>query len=172
MFILNKVCRVIERVNEWSGRLISWLIIILMLIVSFEVMMRYVFNAPTKWVFDTSYMLLASFLAVGFAYVMLHRGHIRVDLLYNRFPPRTRLIIDSVLNLIIFLPLFTLITIEIVEEVNYAFTSGEKSTITTWYPLVWPYKACVAYGIVLLLIQGFLNFAKDLITLCKGGYNP
>jgi TRAP-type mannitol/chloroaromatic compound transport system permease small subunit len=58
-----------------------------------------------------------------------------------------------------------MITVEVCEEVHYAFTTKEKALVTAWYPVVWPYKAIVAYGLVLLLIQGIFNTAKDLMAL-------
>lgn len=169
MEAIKKITGGIGVVSEWAGKIWSFMIVFLVLMVCFEVMMRYVFNAPTQYTYDISYMANAVFISMGFAYVMLHRNHIRVDVLYNRYPPRAKLVFDLVLTLIIFFPFFTQLVISTIGDVVYAWDVGEKTSVTYWYAPTAPYKTLVAIGIILLIVQGAANFVEDLMSLVKVG---
>lgn len=172
MRVIKKICNGIDVASDWSGRVVSWIVVILIVTVTFEVIMRYIFNAPTRWSFDVSYMLLAIFVSVGFAYVLGHRGHVRIDVLYARFPPKGKLIIDIVFTLSIFFPLFSMLTVKLFQDAWYAFQVKETAFITFWYPITWPYKTLVAFAIALLFLQGVAVFLKDVMSLIKGGKEP
>ncbi|MFC1931078.1 TRAP transporter small permease subunit [Chloroflexota bacterium] len=172
MEAIKKIYNGISSITDWAGRTVSWIIVMLVLIVSFEVMMRYVFNAPTIWTYDISYMILAIFVAVGFAFVLRHRGHVRVDVIYNKFPPKGRLIIDITFTLILFFPLFFMLTIELFQDALYALQVSEKTNLTYLYVITWPYKTIVFFGITLLFLQGVVNLIRDIISLAKGGKEP
>ena len=95
---MRKVVKAIDSVNEWVGEQMKWAVLFLILVVCSEVVMRYVFNHPTSqlpviqtWTGTTLYIL-------AFGYVMLHKGHVRVDVLYSRFPERMKAIMDSKLR--------------------------------------------------------------------------
>src|SRR5574338_263607 len=86
----------IDRFTDRTGTWIAWLNLPLVLVVSYEVIMRYVFNAPTIWVFDTAYMLYGTIFMLGAAYA-LHKGaHIRTDFFYERWSVRTKGMVDSI----------------------------------------------------------------------------
>ena len=98
------IIHVIDTISEWSGRLTAWLIIPLVAGLSYEVFARYLFDAPTVWAYDTTYMLYGSHFMLGAAYTLLKKGHIRTDIFYNNFSPRTQGMIDATLYLVFFFP--------------------------------------------------------------------
>ena len=169
MKLVWKISNRIGLVSEWTARIWSWLVVFVIAFVMIEVVLRYLFNAPTKWSYDMSYMANGVFIAMGLAYVTYHRLHIRVDVLYRLFTPRKKLILDTVLTLFIFLPLFFSISWVIGKDVLYAIRVGEKTALTCWYVPTAPYKILVCVGFSLCFVQGLANFIEDIHSLIKGG---
>jgi len=156
-------------VSDWSGRLVSWINIVLIITITYDVIMRYVFNAPTDWSYTLSYMLGATMFCIGQAYVQKINGHVRVDLLYVKFSPKTKLIIDTIFTILFFLPTFFMVSRNLWINFFYAFHVNEKAIHSTWYPLTWPYKLLIAIGISLFFIQGLVMLIEHFRNLAKGG---
>ena len=101
---LLTVTAAIDRFTDAIGLVVAWLNVPLVLAVSYEVISRYVFNAPTIWVFDVTYMLYAAIFMLGAAYA-LHKGaHIRTDFFFENWSTRTKGVIDSIAYLVLFFP--------------------------------------------------------------------
>jgi len=164
-----KVFDGIGLLSEWSGRAVRWLLVPLVLSIVYDVFMRYVLNAPTIWSFTLSYMLGATLVVVGFAYVLRHRGHVSVDLIQARFPIRTKLIIEIVFTVVFFFPLFFMLAKAFVAHAWWSVSVNETATDSAWYPIIWPFKIALAYGFVLLFLQGVVNFAEDVAQLAGKG---
>ncbi|MBM3565789.1 MAG: TRAP transporter small permease subunit, partial [Alphaproteobacteria bacterium] len=79
---MNKYLFFIDSLSTWVGKAFAWLIVLLTLAVSYEVLVRYVFNAPTVWAFDISYITYGSMFLMGGAYTLVRNGHVRADMLY------------------------------------------------------------------------------------------
>src|SRR5918992_4532550 len=101
---LIKTVRAIDKFTDVSGTLVAWLNVPLVLAVAYEVAMRYLFNAPTIWSFDVTYMLYGTIFMLGAAYALLKGAHIRTDFFFERWSIRTKGIIDSVSYLVFFFP--------------------------------------------------------------------
>jgi len=169
MKIIKNIYSAIGLVSEWSSKVASWLVIFLIVIIIYDVTMRHVFNSPTSWAFDLSYMLGAAFAAIGFAYVHYLKGNVRVDLIYNRWTPRGKLLIDIFFTIIFFFPFYFMLANLLVQDALYAYQFGETTFTSHWYPLTWPYKTLIALGFCLLFLQGIAIFLKDIVTLIKWG---
>ena len=159
---LIRAVRIIDKFTDTTGTWIAWLIVPLVLAVCYEVFARYLFNAPTIWSFDMTYMLYGTIFMLGAAYA-LHKGaHIRTDFFFERWSVRTRNMIDSIAYLVFFFP--SLIVFLWVSGVEgwYAFSIGETSEQTPWRPILWPYKAVVPLACLLLLIQGVSETIKSV----------
>ena len=137
--------------------------------VAYEVFVRYVLNAPTTWSFTLSWMLGATIVTIGFAYVLRHRGHVSVDLIQARFPTRVKLIIEVVFTAVLFFPLFFMLAKVFVAHAWWSYSVNETATDSAWYPTIWPFKIALAYGFVLLFLQGIVNFAQDVAQLAGRG---
>ena len=156
-------------VSDWSGKLVSWISSVLIITITYDVIMRYVFNAPTDWSYTLSYMLGATMFCIGQGYVQKINGHVRVDLLYVKFSPKTKLIIDIIFTILFFLPTFLMVSRNLWINFFYAFHVQEKAIHSTWYPLTWPYKLLIAIGISLFFIQGLVMLIEHFRALTKGG---
>jgi len=156
-------------VSDWSGRLVSWINVILIITITYDVVMRYLFNAPTNWSYTLSYMLGATMFCIGQGYVHRINGHVRVDILYVKFSPKVKLLLDFIFTILFFLPAFLLVSKSLWENFFYSFHVQEKAIHSTWYPITWPYKVLIAIGFSLFFVQGVMRLIDDFRTLVKGG---
>jgi len=159
---LIRLVRAIDKFTDTTGGWISWISIPLVAAVSYEVIARYFFNAPTIWSFDVTFMLYGTLFMLGCAYA-LHKGaHIRTDFFFERWSVRTKGFIDSIAYLVFFFPSFILLLFISWNEGWYSFTIGETSEQTPWRPILWPFKMVVPLTCLLLLIQGVSETIKSI----------
>lgn len=165
---LVTVTRAIDKFTDRTGTVISWLSLVLVGAVTYEVIARYVFNAPTIWAFDVTFMSYGALFMLGAAYA-LHKGaHIRTDFFWDTFSTRTKGIIDSVSYIVFFFPSLLLLLILSWHETVYAYQINELSDQTPWRPILWPFKSVVPLTCVLLMIQGASELLKSLYMVRTG----
>jgi TRAP-type mannitol/chloroaromatic compound transport system permease small subunit len=163
-----RLVRKIDWFTDNTGTWIAWLNVPLVLIVSYEVFARYLFDAPTLWSFDLTYMLYGTIFMLGSAYA-LHKGaHIRTDFFFENWSVRTRGTIDSIAYLVFFFPSLIVFLFVTWNESWYAFTIGETSEQTPWRPILWPFKMVVPLTCLLLLIQGVSETIKSFYAAKTG----
>jgi TRAP-type mannitol/chloroaromatic compound transport system permease small subunit len=162
---VKTVVRVIDSISGYAGGLAKWLCYALVLVIVYDVTMRYVFDSPTMWAFETAMMIGGSLYSLAFAYTHLYRGHVRVDILYIRLSPRGRAVIDVMGILFLFLPLLGFLIRSSFSMAWRAWAVGETSDITTWYPPVAPFRTMVLLGFCLLALQAAAHFIRDLYVL-------
>jgi TRAP-type mannitol/chloroaromatic compound transport system permease small subunit len=159
---LLRTVRAIDKFTDTTGTLVAWLNVPLMLVVAYEVIARYAFDAPTIWSFELTYMLYGTIFMLGAAYA-LHKGaHIRTDFFFEKWSIRTKGVIDSVAYLVFFFPSISIFLMVSAAEGWYAYEIGEVSEQTPWRPILWPYKFVVPLAALLLLIQGVSETIKSL----------
>jgi len=93
-----------DRTSAWFGKAFAWTIMIMAIGTGYEVVVRYVFNAPTSWSFDLSYIMYGTLFMMGGAYTLSRNGHVRGDFLYRLWRPRTQAWVELVLYIIFFFP--------------------------------------------------------------------
>jgi TRAP-type mannitol/chloroaromatic compound transport system permease small subunit len=163
-----RIVRAIDRFTDTTGTWIAWLNVPLVAVVSYEVIARYAFGAPTIWSFDMTYMLYGTIFMLGAAYA-LHKGaHIRTDFFFERWSIRTKGIIDSTAYLVFFFPAIITFLVVSWTEGWYAFQIGETSEQTPWRPILWPFKLVVPLACLLLLIQGVSETIKSVYAARLG----
>ena len=91
-----KWIKYIDRISEWTGTAAAWIVLPLTLLVTYEVVMRHFFNHPSNWGYDVCWMIFGLQFMIGGAYTLLRKGHVRIDIVYNVMPPRTKLVFDVV----------------------------------------------------------------------------
>jgi len=154
------VIRAIDRFSELTGKLISLSMLWLVASISYECFSRYLLNAPTVWVLESSYMTNGSAFMLGCAYA-LHKGaHVRTDMLWEKFSERRKGTIDLVSYLLLFYPTLVILMAISVDDAFYSFSIGEESEQTAWRPVMWPFRASVPLAAVLLMVQGVSESLK------------
>jgi TRAP-type mannitol/chloroaromatic compound transport system permease small subunit len=154
--LLPPVVRAIDAVSTAAGWLAAALIAPLTLAVAYEVAARYLFNAPTRWVFHVTYTLYGAQFMLAAAYTLLQGGHIRTDVFYGRWSPRTRAIIDAIAYVVFFFPGMLLVLRAGLVEAHHAWLIGERAG---GWP-VYPFKAIIPLTALLLLLQGLAELLR------------
>ena len=163
---LRSCLRVIDMTNEWTGRIISFLVPVLALVIFYEVVSRYVFGKPTSWGHDVSSFLLIYLTMGGFAYTLLHRGHVSMDVLYIQLPVRARAILD-----IISFPLFFIFCGVLVwKGIDLAWSSIQfrEVTMSPFRGPIYIVKPLLPIGAFLALLQGLAGLARSFILAITG----
>lgn len=163
----NRFTKAIDWMSENSGIFISFWTINAVCFYFFEVIMRYVFNMPTIWVHEASFLLLGMqyLLAGGFA--LLHGAHVRVDVVYNYLPERGRVGMDIFTSMFFFTFVLAM-TITSWIYFEYAMQLGE-TTMETWGIQHWPVKGMMFLGSLLLLLAGISKLVKDIMLYIRMG---
>jgi len=164
---LNTFLKGCDRFSEWSGRIFIWLIIPLTVVVVFEVISRRVFNAPHIWATEvTNYLYGPHFMLVA-AYTLLYKAHVSIDIIYGRYSPRTRGILDLITYLIFFFPFCIIVLYQGIVFAQTSWSIGEtsESAALRIVPFV---KTVIPVTFGLLLIQGLANFIRSIMLVVRG----
>lgn len=158
----------IDTLNEWVGRIVCWLTIPLIFSMTYEVIARYFFTAPTVWAYDVSRFLYGAMFVLGAGYGLSKGIHIRSDFLYRNWPVRNQGTVDALLYAALFFP-----TMLILFSVSWdwAWTSlirEERGMDTAWAPLLGPVRMSLPIGIALLALQGVSEFLRSLYAISTG----
>jgi TRAP-type mannitol/chloroaromatic compound transport system permease small subunit len=158
----------IDGLSLWSGRVFCWLIVPLVVGLTYEVLARYVFHAPTIWAYDVAYMLYGSHFMLGAAYTLYKGGHIRTDIFYQNWSVRTRGAVDAILYLFLFFPGVALFFWMGLQEALHSWDIREVSDASPWRPIIYPFKAVIPIALALLFIQGVSEFLKSAYAALDG----
>ena len=152
--------RCVEAVNRVIGRLAMYLIFAMMGVLLFSSGSRTFFNTSHIWVVETAQFMLAAYYLLGGGYSLQLDSHVRMDLLYSRWSPRTRALVDALtIGFLIFYLVFLLVGG--ISSTQYALEYGQKN-YSSWAPPLAPIKIIMTIGIALMLLQAIAMFFKDL----------
>ncbi len=163
---MRRLLKIIDGISEWSGKLFAYLLWPGVAVLIYEIGARYLFNAPTIWAHGTSQRIFAAYYFIGGAYVLLHKSHINMDVLYNRFSLRTRAILDVVGT-----PFFLAFCgVLLWWGIGYAWESliRLEPDNTPFRAPLYPVKLMIPLGALLILLQGLAKFGHDLFTAITG----
>lgn len=167
---MQKALRFVDRISTWVGHAFSFLIIALTLHVTWEVFRRYVLASPRAWAFDGMIMLYGTLFMMAGAYTLAKNAHVRGDILYGFFRPRTQAAIDLVLYLVFFLPGVIALTWAGYFYAAHSWAINEHSTITAEGPPLYPFKTVIPVAGALLLAQGLVEIVRCVLCLKNGAW--
>jgi TRAP-type mannitol/chloroaromatic compound transport system permease small subunit len=162
-----RLVSLIEAISIWSGKAVSFLWLPLMGVICYEVVARYVFGAPTIWAYETIVYTGGIVYLIGGAYTLYHRGHINVDILYNRFSPRGKAFADIFIYFFFFL-LYVGIILSIGGYAAWGAIIANEHTGSLWNPPFYPIRAMIPLGALLVLLQGLVKLIRDVKILITG----
>ena len=162
------VIRRIDRFSDVTGKLISLSMLVLVFAISYECFARYLFNSPTAWAFDISYMTNGSAFMLGCAYALLKGAHVRTDMLYEKYSERTKGWVDLVSYVLLFYPTMITLFVISVDDAWYAWQIHEVSEQTPWQPVMWPFRASVPLAAALFMVQGVSETLKSWFQVKTG----
>ena len=158
----------IDKFSKNIGNIVCWILMPLILAMTYEVIARKLFLAPTIWAYDMSRFLYGALFMLGAGYALSKGVHIRADFLYRNFKVKTQGTVDFWLYLLFYFPgliVFCYMTVGFVQE---SIMRSERGMDTTWMPYMWPIKTCLLIGIIFLLIQGISELLKSYYAATKG----
>ncbi|GAB4512780.1 MAG: TRAP transporter small permease subunit [Sulfuricaulis sp.] len=165
---MQKILLFVDRMSTWVGQAFSWFIIALTLHVSWEVFSRYALDAPRAWAFDAMIMMYGTLFMMAGAYTLSKGGHVRGDVLYGFFRPRTQATIDLVLYIVFFIPGVVALAWAGYFYAAESWAINEHSTITYEGPPIYPFKTIIPIAGVVLLLQGIVEITRCVICLKQG----
>ena len=170
---MRAVLRFVDRLSEWTGKLASFAIVVLTVAIGYDVFMRYLFDKPSSWIFDMTYMIYGAYTMLGAAYCHFLKGHVRMDLIYGPLSPRRKAVVDVVCYLFLFFPLFLVLVYKCGGNAVWALMNHERSHASAWRPLLAPFKLMISFGFILFLLQGIADFIRSFYFAVKGEpYEP
>jgi TRAP-type mannitol/chloroaromatic compound transport system permease small subunit len=155
----------VESVSVLSGLVAAALIPLLAVLITYEVVSRYAFSAPTSWAFEVSYMLMGTSLMLGIAWCTLARKHIRVDFLYDNLAPKGKSTVDFLGYVLLLLPMIIWVSWALFVYFLEAYKVNEVSGESAWNPIIWPFKFTFAFGFFLFTMQTIVETIKCGLTL-------
>jgi len=165
---LRPFLKLIDKTSEVAGKLVAWLIIPLVFGLMYEVIARYVFNAPTIWAYDITYMIYGVHFMMGAAYLLYVRGYVRIDVLHRLLSPRWKGGVDASLFLILFFPVMVVLLVKGVHYAAFSWSLQETSTAGAWSPPLYPLKTVLPVAIFVLMLQGVAEFIRSLGMAIRG----
>jgi TRAP-type mannitol/chloroaromatic compound transport system permease small subunit len=166
---MQKLLLAVDRFSTWFGKAFAWSVVGLTLLISWEVFSRYVLNKPHAWVLDAQIMLYGTLFMCAGAYTLSKNGHVRGDVLYGFFRPRTQAAIDLLLFLVFFLPGIVALTWAGWAYANESLAIREQTFNADPLP-VYPFKFVIPIAGGVLLLQGLVEIVRCVICLRDGAW--
>lgn len=164
--------RFADKLSAWFGKTFGWLVILMTIGMSYEVMARYLFNAPTPWALDLSFIMYGTMFMMGGAYTLSRGGHVRGDFIYRTWSDRTQAAVDLVLYFLFFFPGILAL---VFTGFKYAGRSWSYTEVSVNSPAgipIYQFKSVIAAAGILLLIQGIAQVFRCIICIRQGYWSP
>jgi len=159
---------VVDDISSKVGKLASFLILLLVATVLYEVVARYAFGAPTIWSFKLTTFLYGGACILGSAWVLHRNRHVSIDILSLRLSPKARAIVSLVAYLLLFLPFMGIILWQGIDQAAWSWSMWEREYETPWEAPLYPIKTLIPIAVFLLLLQGIAKWTRDLFFVIKG----
>ena len=154
----------IDRLNEFLGKWVSWLILLAILVSAANAVIRKVFDVSSNAWLELQWYLFGAAFMLAAAYTLKQNEHIRIDIVYGLFPRRVQHWIDLFGHVFFLMPFVTLMVIYFVPYVSLSFSSGEMSNNSGGL-IIWPAKAILLIGFFLLALQGISETIKKIAIM-------
>ena len=164
---MQKILLAVDRLSTWLGQLFAWAIVLLTAFISWEVFSRYALGKPHAWMLDVQIMLYGVLFMMAGAYTLAKNGHVRGDVLYGFFRPRTQATLDLVLYIIFFLPGVLAMTWAGWSFFTEALAIREHTFNADPIP-VYPFKFFIPFAGAILLLQGLVEIARCVVCIRDG----
>jgi TRAP-type mannitol/chloroaromatic compound transport system permease small subunit len=162
--------RAVDRLNAAVGKATIWLVLIVVVISAGNAVVRYGFDWSSNALLEIQWYLFSAIFLLCAGYVLEKNEHIRIDVIFGRFSPRTQNWIDVFGFLAFFLPMVALTLWLSWPVFMNAWTSGEMSANPGGL-VRWPVRLLLPVGFLLLLLQGFAELIKRVAFLSGNGPN-
>jgi TRAP-type mannitol/chloroaromatic compound transport system permease small subunit len=167
---MKRLILAIDQLSKTVGHAFAWCIVILTLGTTYEVVVRYALNNPTSWAFDFSYLMYGAVFYMAGAYTLSRGGHVRADMFYRLWRPRTQAVVELVLYVIFFFPGILAL---VYAGWLYGYDSARIFEVSVNSPAgipIWPLKMMIPFGAGLIALQGFAEVLRCIVCLREGSW--
>jgi TRAP-type mannitol/chloroaromatic compound transport system permease small subunit len=165
---VQRLIYAIDQFSKTVGHAFAWCLIVLVAGTCYEVFMRYVLNDPTSWAFDLSYLMYGALFYMAGAYTLSRAGHVRADMFYRKWRPRTQAAVELVLYVVFFFPGILAL---VISGGEYGLESMRILEVSVNSPAgvpIWPLKMMIPVGAALIALQGFAEVLRCIVCLRQG----
>ena len=170
--MINRFIYGVDQLSKTIGHAFAWCIVILTLGTSYEVFVRYALNNPTSWAFDFSYTMYGAMFFMAGAYTLSRGAHVRADMFYRLWQPRTQAAIELTLYILFFFPGILAL---VISGWSYGFDSMSIREVSVNSPAgvpIWPLKMLIPFGAGLLALQGVAEVLRCIVCLRENRWSP
>jgi TRAP-type mannitol/chloroaromatic compound transport system permease small subunit len=167
---MNRSLLFVDEISTWVGKAFAWCIVLLTAAMTYEVVARYLFRAPTEWAFDASYMLYGALFMMAGAYTLSRNNHVRGDFLYRSWSPRTQASLDLILHFLFFFPGILAFIYAGYGFAKLSWIMNEHSAASPNGPPVYHFKALIPITGVLMLLQGLAETVRAIMCIHTGSW--
>lgn len=165
--LLEAIVRIADAINEQVGKAVAWLTSVLVVIICFDVLIRYFFKASKVWMVELEWHFFALVFLLGAGYALKHDRHVRVDLFYTKFSEKGKAWVNLIGTLIFLIPWCVIILGSAYQFAHRSWLLGESSPNPNGLPALYVIKFAIVIGFVFLLLQGIALVAQSLLTITK-----
>jgi TRAP-type mannitol/chloroaromatic compound transport system permease small subunit len=162
--------RFADRLSAWFGKTFAWLVILMTFGMSYEVFVRYLFNAPTPWALDMSFIMYGTLFMMGGAYTLSRGGHVRGDFLYRTWSARTQAMVDLTLYIFFFFPGILALVLTGFKYASRSWSYAEVSINSPAGIPIYQFKSVIVAAGILLLIQGLAEVFRCILCIRSGSW--
>ena len=163
--MINRVIYGVDELSRTVGHAFAWCLMILTFGTTYEVFVRYALNEPTSWAFDFSYLMYGAMFYMAGAYTLSRGGHVRADMFYRLWRPRTQAAVELVLYIVFFFPGILAL---VISGWRYGYDSMrifESSVNSPAGVPIWPLKMLIPFGAGLLALQGVAEVLRCVLCM-------
>jgi TRAP-type mannitol/chloroaromatic compound transport system permease small subunit len=164
---MKSILMAVDRASTRLGQTFAWLIVALTCLIAWEVFSRYVLNTPHDWALDAQIQMYGTLFMLAGAYTLAKNGHVRGDVLYGFFLPRTQALVDLILYVVFFLPGIVALTWAGWTFAQDSIAIRESTFSATPLPL-YPFKFMIPVAGLMLLLQGLVEIVRCLQCIREG----
>lgn len=169
---MRPLLRLVDGLSTACAWIASALALVLIAVTLFEVFMRYVAGTPTIWVFDVAYMVSGASVLLAGGHTLRTEGHVRIDFVSSRFPPRVQALVQAAFFGLVILPALYFITAASWRKAWSAFLRGEVEAVSPWAPVIWPFYTALTVGLVVLSLQVAVQMVRHLAQAVSPADTP
>ncbi len=165
---MQKLLLFVDKVSTWVGHAFSWLIVGLTVLISWEVFSRYALDTPHAWAFDAMIQMYGTLFMMAGAYTLAKNGHVRGDVVYGFFTPRSQASLDLTLYIVFFIPGVVALVWAGYTYAAESWAIRESSNITAGGPAYYPFKTVIPVAGAFVLVQGIVEIIRCVICIRRG----
>jgi len=155
----------VDQFSKTVGHAFAWCVMVLTLGTCYEVFVRYLLNDPTSWAFDMSYLMYGAVFFMCGAYTLSRGGHVRADMFYRLWQPRTQATVELTLYILFFSPGILAL---VIAGADYGWSSMRIREVSVNSPAgvpIWPLKMMIPFGAALIALQGLAEVLRCVVCL-------